>query len=71
MEETKTTTKIEVRKLEPSKGKHLRNKKTLDCFEGAIYLGVYDSADNYEEITDSEYKSYLKKLEEKANADRY
>ena len=71
MEETKTTAKIEVRKLEPSNGKHLRNKKTLDCFEGAIYLGIYDSADNYEEITDSEYKSYWKKEEENANVDRH
>lgn len=71
MEETKTTAKIEVRKLEPSNGKHLRNKKTFDCFEGAIYLGIYDSADNYEEITDSEYKSYLKKEEENANVDRH
>lgn len=71
MEEKKTTAQVEVRRLEPSKGKHLRNKKTLDCFEGAIYLGAYDSADNYEEITDSEYKSYLAKLGEDANADRH
>ena len=48
--------------LTPSKGKHLKNKEG-QIFEGAIYLGCYDSKDNYVEVSEEEYQEYLKSLE--------
>ena len=44
--------------LTPSKGKHLKNKEG-QIFEGAIYLGCYDSKDNYVEVSEEEYQEYL------------
>ena len=40
--------------------------KALDgsVCETPIYLGIYDSKDNYEEVGKEEYESYLKKKEE-------
>lgn len=40
--------------------------KTLDgsVCESPIYLGIYDSKDNYEEATKEDYEAYLKKQEE-------
>ena len=48
--------------LTPSKGKHLKNKEG-QIFEGAIYLGCFDSKDNYVEVSEDEYQEYLKSLE--------
>lgn len=40
--------------------------KALDgsVCETPIYLGIYDSKDNYEEVGKEEYEAYLKKKEE-------
>ena len=40
--------------------------KSTDCSvsESPIYLGIYDSKDNYEEVGRNEYEAYLKKKEE-------
>ena len=40
--------------------------KALDgsVCETPIYLGIYDSKDNYEEVGKEEYETYLKKKEE-------
>ena len=51
--------------LTPSKGKHLKNKEG-QIFEGAIYLGCYDSKDNYVEVSEDEYQEYLTELESEA-----
>ena len=51
--------------LTPAKGKHLKNKEG-QIFEGAIYLGCYDSKDNYVEVSDEEYQEYLTELESEA-----
>ena len=32
--------------------------------ESPIYIGIYDSKDNYEEVGKEEYEAYLKKQEE-------
>ena len=32
--------------------------------ESPIYLGIYDSKDNYEEVGKGEYEAYLKKQDE-------
>lgn len=50
-------------KLEPSKNMHLKNIHTGDIYEGTIYLGVYDSPENYVEVTEEEYQEYLKRGE--------
>ena len=47
-------------KLVPANGKHLKNKEG-QIFEGAIWLGIYDSKDNYVEVTEEEYQEYLTK----------
>lgn len=46
-------TDINVRKIEPSEGMKLTNG--TDIAEGAVYLGVGDSPDNWYEITEEEY----------------
>ena len=45
--------------LTPAKNKHLKNKEG-QIFEGAIYLGCYDSKDNYVEVSEDELQQLLK-----------
>ena len=40
---------------------HLKNINTGDIYEGTIYLGIYDSASNYIEVSEEEYLEYLNK----------
>lgn len=58
--------KVTVRKLTPLEGYHLKNIKTGDIYDGTIYLGTYDSAENYEEVSEEVYKAYLKEQEDGA-----
>ena len=51
--------------LTPAKGKHLKNKEG-QIFEGCIYLGCFDSKDNYVEVSEEEYQEYLTELESEA-----
>lgn len=51
-------------KLIPSEGMHFKNINTGDIHEGAIYLGIYDSAGNYVEVTEEEYQEWLQRDEE-------
>lgn len=67
MKEQSTSVNVQLRKLEPSTGKYLKNIKTLDVFQGPIFLGIYDSADNYIEVSESEYQQYLQSEDEKLN----
>lgn len=48
-----------MRELKPSEGMHLKNIHTGDIYEGTIYLGIYDSPDNYVEVTEEEYQEWL------------
>lgn len=50
------------RKLVSSTG-YLKSTDGSVC-ESPIYLGIYDSMDNYEEVGKEEYEAYLKKKEE-------
>ena len=50
-------------KLVPANGKHLKNKDG-QIFEGAIWLGIYDSKDNYVEVTEEEYQKWLEEQHE-------
>ena len=51
-------------KLIPSENKHLKNINTNMIFEYEIYLGKYDTKDNYVEVSESEYQEYLKRESE-------
>ena len=53
-----------MRKLTPSLNKHFKNINTGDIYEGTIYLGIYDNASNYVEVSEEEYQAYLKKQQE-------
>lgn len=49
--------------LTPSKGTHLKSK-TGQIFEGCLYLGCYDSKDNYVEVSEEEYQASLEVVED-------
>lgn len=51
--------RLERNKLIPSENKHLKDINTGDIAEGVIYLGIYDSSNNYVEVTEEEYQEYL------------
>ena len=53
------------RKLVSSTG-YLKATDGSVC-ESPIYLGIYDSKDNYEEVGKDEYEAYLKKQEGQYN----
>ena len=53
-----------MRKIIPSANKHFKDIHTGDIYEGSIYLGIYDSENNYVEVSEEEYQEYLKKQEE-------
>ena len=50
------------RKLVSSTG-YLKSTEGSVC-ESPIYIGIYDSKDNYEEVGKEEYEAYLKKQDE-------
>ena len=49
-------TNITVRKLTADEGKVLTNG---EAYGKEIYLGIYDSAENWHEITDDEYEAIM------------
>ena len=51
-------------KLIPSENMHLKNINSGDIYETYIYLGKYDSKDNYVDVSEKEYQEYLKKKAE-------
>lgn len=55
---------VTLRKIKPEQGKYLKNIETNDVFDGIVYLGKYDSAENYIEITKEEYDSRIKEIEQ-------
>ena len=61
------TNTINIIKLTPTQGMHLKNILTNDIAEGIIYLGKLDSPSNYIEVTEEEYQTFLKQQEEEAN----
>ena len=51
-----TETKITLRKLTASEGYVLTNG---EAYGKEIYLGIYESAENWHEITDAEYEEIM------------
>ena len=59
-------------KLIPNEGMHLKDINTGDIHEGAIYLGIYDSKENYIEVTEEEYQEWLnREVEENQDTEEY
>lgn len=52
-----TTSEVTIIKLAPSENKHLRNKNTGEVFEGEIFLAKSLSIEDFEEISEEEYKA--------------
>lgn len=61
------TNTINIIKLTPTQGMHLKNILTNDIAEGIVYLGKLDSPSNYVEVTEEEYQAFLKQQEEETN----
>lgn len=59
------TSSVELIRLDPSEGLHLRNVITGEVYEGYIYLAKSLSIDDFEEITAEEYE----KITEERNND--
>jgi hypothetical protein len=58
-----TESTIQITKLTASKGHVLTNG---EAYGKEIYLGKFDSAENWHEITDAEYAEILQELEKEA-----
>ena len=55
-----------INKIESKKGYVFALKDKSAVYENIIYLGIYDSADNYIEVTKEEAAQLKKELEEKS-----
>lgn len=55
-----------ITKIESKKGYVFALKDKSAVYDNVIYLGIYDSADNYIQITKKEAEQIRKELEEKS-----
>lgn len=55
-----------INKIESNEGYVFALKDKTAVYENIIYLGIYDSADNYIQITKEEADQLKKELEEKS-----
>ena len=53
--------------LTPEPNYHYKSKKNGDIYEYQVFLGKNDSVENYELVSEEEYKNWLKKTEEETN----
>lgn len=58
------TSTVNLVKLEPSEGMHLRNIHTGKVYEGFIYLAKSLSVEDFEEISEEEYQRIIEEREE-------
>jgi hypothetical protein len=63
--------KLEKNKLIPTTGMHLKDINSGEIAEGYIFLGIYDSPNNYIEVTESEYQQYLIDKENEAELEQH
>lgn len=57
------TSTVNLVKLEPSEGMHLRNIHTCEVYADFIYLAKSLSVNDFEEITDEEYQEIIAERE--------
>ena len=55
-----------INKIESKEGYVFALKDKSEVYDNVIYLGIYDSADNYIQITKEEAEQIKKELEEKS-----
>lgn len=55
-----------INKIESKKGYVFALKDKSEVYDNVIYLGIYDSSDNYIQITKEEAEQLKKELEEKS-----
>ena len=55
-----------INKIESKKGYAFALKDKSAVYDNVIYLGIYDSADNYIQVTKEEAEQIKKELEEKS-----
>lgn len=56
-----TTSTVNLIRLDPSEGMHLKNKTTGEVYESYIYLAKSLSESNFEEISEEEYQRIIGK----------
>lgn len=62
-----TISTIELLRLDPSEGMHLRNKITGEVYAGFMYPAKSLTAEDFEEVTEEEYQRII----EERNSDEY
>ena len=65
------TETIQVVRLDPSEGMHLRNKLTGEVYESYIYLAKSLSVDDFEEITEEEYQQIIQSKLQQENIRKF
>lgn len=63
------TSSVELIRLDPSEGLHLRNVITGEVYEGYIYLAKSLSIDDFEEITQEEYQEIIAEQEKERESE--
>ena len=63
------TSTVNLVKLEPSEGMHLRNIHTCEVYADFIFLAKSLSANDFEEITDEEYQRIVEERNSEDNVD--
>lgn len=63
------TSTVNLVKIEPSEGMCLRNISTGEVFDGYIYLAKSLNIDDFEEITQEEYKRIIGERNSEDNVD--
>lgn len=58
------TSTVNLVRLEPSEGMYLKNTKTGEVFRSYIYIAKSLSVEDFEEITEEEYKRTVESKEE-------
>lgn len=53
------TSTVQIIKLEPSEGMHLRNRQTDEVYESYIYIAKSLSINDFEEITEEDYQQII------------
>lgn len=63
------TSTVNLVKLEPSEGMHLRNKNTGEVFDGFIYLAKSLDVSDFEEITQEKYREIITEREKERESE--
>ena len=63
------TSTVNLVKLEPSSGMHLRNIHTCEVYADFIFLAKSLSIDDFEEITDEEYQEIIAEREKERESE--